>query len=158
MVFWIDEGDIGNYRTGYSVDVKLAGTKVKAVIDKIREEDDRCKVILKCNESFPGFLLLRKAEATVITKDYQGLSVPNESIVTKDGKPGVYMLVSPTLSAHFSPTSAAPDGIFPSAPQTPPKPQSRRHLPATVFETFCPVRGRKLDEFSNFFIREIQRL
>lgn len=91
MVFWIDEGDIGNYRTGYSVDVKLAGTKVKAVIDKIREEDDRCKVILKCNESFLGFLSLRKAEATVITKDYQGLSVPNESIVTKGGKPGVYV-------------------------------------------------------------------
>ena len=34
---------------------------------------------------------MRKAEATVITKDYQGLSVPNESIVTKDGKPGVYV-------------------------------------------------------------------
>lgn len=91
MLFWVDEGDIGNYKTGENVTVELKKSKVVANIERIQQQGKRCKIILKCDRNFPGFLALRKAKAKIIIKDYEGLSVPNDSIVIKNGNPGVYV-------------------------------------------------------------------
>ncbi len=91
MILWVDEGEVGNYSIGNNLKVRFDGATVSASVDKIQEQEDEYKIILKCNQSFPGFLAIRRSTVDLIIRDYEGLAVPNESIVTKDKKAGVYV-------------------------------------------------------------------
>lgn len=89
MVFWIDTAGITKYEEGNEVTVEIDGSKVKADVHKILQENGKWRVILKCRNYYKDFAKLRHEDVTVLSNDYSGLIVTNSNITTEDGKPGV---------------------------------------------------------------------
>lgn len=90
-VFWVDSGEIANYQKDASVTLELSLGSVPGTVFNIVDNGDKWLVILKFDRYYEEMTQLRKTEATVVTEDYKGLVVPNESLVTVDGKLGVYV-------------------------------------------------------------------
>lgn len=91
VFFWVGSEDVINYKKDGDVTLRLPLGNVKGTTYDIIEENGAWKVILAFTKYYEDMTKLRTIEAEVVTSDYEGLMVPNESITTKDGKPGVYV-------------------------------------------------------------------
>ncbi len=92
ILMWIDEGRIANYSTNKQVTVKLPDGEVKAHVNSIIDDNDKWRVVLRCNRDYAELGKLRSVKAEVVTADYSGLFVSNESLTTDDKqRVGVYV-------------------------------------------------------------------
>lgn len=91
MIFWVGTGGITKYEQGSTVTIRIGGVDIQASVEKITGDKDQWKVILKSRNYYKDFATLRCENVTIISNDYTGLIINNESITTKKGKPGVYV-------------------------------------------------------------------
>ena len=90
-VFWVAPENIMKYEKGKTATINLPLGPVEGKIYDIVDAGDEFLVILEFNRYYEEFAQIRKIEADVVTSDYKGLTIKNESITTKDGQPGVYV-------------------------------------------------------------------
>jgi putative membrane fusion protein len=90
-VFWVAPENIVKYEKGHKATLNLPLGQVDGTIYDIVDDNGQWLVILEFNRYYEEFAQIRKAEAEVVTSDYSGLIIKNESITTKDDQPGVYV-------------------------------------------------------------------
>lgn len=90
-VFWVAPENIVKYEKGHKATLNLPLGQVDGTIYDIIDDKGYWLVILEFNRYYEEFAQIRKAEAEVVTSDYSGLIIQNESITTKDNQPGVYV-------------------------------------------------------------------
>lgn len=90
-VFWVAPENIVKYEKGKKATINLPLGQVEGLIYDILDDNGQWLVILEFNRYYEEFAQIRKVDAEVITSDYSGLIIENESITTKDGQPGVYV-------------------------------------------------------------------
>ena len=90
-VFWVAPENIVKYQKGKKATLNLPLGQVDGTISDIIDDSDQWLVILEFNKYYEEFAQVRKVDAEVVTSDYSGLIIRNESITTKDGQPGVYV-------------------------------------------------------------------
>ncbi|MCL1810562.1 MAG: hypothetical protein FWG42_12475 [Clostridiales bacterium] len=91
MVCWVNGGDVAKYGVGKDVTVELSAGEVRATIIDIVEDDDKWLIILKTNRYYEDFARVRSEPAKVVTSNYSGIIIRNESITAKDGQAGVFI-------------------------------------------------------------------
>lgn len=91
VVFWVAPENIVKYEKGHTAKINLPLGQVEGKIYDIIDNKDDWLVILEFNKYYEEFAQIRKIDAEVITSDYSGLIIKNQSITTKDGQPGVYV-------------------------------------------------------------------
>ncbi|SHJ13319.1 putative membrane fusion protein [Geosporobacter subterraneus DSM 17957] len=92
MVTWLDKGLLDQYKVGRSVEFKFPQGQVKGQIFKIIENDNNVAILFKMDEHIDDFQKLRSVDLEAIVLNYEGLKVPKDSILEKDGKKGVLVL------------------------------------------------------------------
>lgn len=92
MVTWLDKGLLDQYKVGRSVEFKFPQGQVKGQIFKIIENDSNVAILFKMDEYINDFQKLRSVDLEAIVVNYEGLKVPKDSILEKDGKKGVLVL------------------------------------------------------------------
>lgn len=90
-IFWVKPEDIVKYQKGKPAYLNLPLGQVKGTIKDIVDDQGEWMVIMSFNRYYKEFAQIRKADAQVVTADYKGLTIPNESITTKNKQPGVYV-------------------------------------------------------------------
>ncbi len=90
-VFWVAPENIVKYQKGKKAVINLPLGQVDGTIYDILDDSGRWLVILEFNKYYEEFARIRRVEAEVITSDYSGLIIKNESITTKEGQPGVFV-------------------------------------------------------------------
>ncbi|WP_027398278.1 HlyD family efflux transporter periplasmic adaptor subunit [Anaerovorax odorimutans] len=91
VVFWVKPQDIVKYEKGKEAYLNLTYGQVKGTIYDIVDAQGEWMVIMKFNRYYKELAQARKAEAQVVTADYKGLTIPNESITTENNQTGVYV-------------------------------------------------------------------
>lgn len=91
VVFWIAPEQIVKYEKGKTIHLNLPLGQVEGKIYDIIDDEGSWMVILSFNRYYEEFARMRKVQAEVITSDYKGLTVRNESITQEEGKAGVYV-------------------------------------------------------------------
>lgn len=91
VVFWVGPANIVKYEKGKTAILNLPLGQVEGKIFDIIDDNGQWLVILKFNRYYEEFAKIREIDVEVITSDYKGLTIDNESITTEDGKPGVYV-------------------------------------------------------------------
>ena len=89
IMFYLKNEDAARYSEGNSVSVSLGGKELRADVKMIKQGKNNSRIILKCGESYDGFLTDRKVDTTVTTASARGLMLEDRSIIEKDGKQGV---------------------------------------------------------------------
>ena len=90
-ICWVDQSSIAKFKKNSAVTLELPMGSVKGTIFDIVDKDGKWLVILRFNRYYEDLAKTRKTRASVITEDYKGLLIPNQSLVTVDGKVGVYV-------------------------------------------------------------------
>lgn len=90
-VFWVAPENIVKYEKGKKATINLPLGQVEGKISDIIDDEGQWLVIMEFNRYYEEFDQIRKVDAEVITSDYSGLIIRNESITSKDGQPGVYV-------------------------------------------------------------------
>ena len=91
VVFWAPKEDIVKYEKGKTVAINLPLGQVEGKVHDIKDDNEEWLVILEFNRYYEEFAQIRKIDVEVVTSDYTGLTIRNESIASKDGQPGVYV-------------------------------------------------------------------
>lgn len=89
--FWVAPENIVKYEKGHKATINLPLGQVDGLIYDILDDSGRWLVILEFNRYYEEFARIRVIDAEVITSDYSGLIIENESITSKDGQPGVFV-------------------------------------------------------------------
>ncbi len=92
LMTWVSRGNVSKYEPGKDVIVYLPKGEIKAKVHNILPDGERWKVILSTNRYYIDFVERRKLGATVLTSDYKGIIIPNESISSIDEQIGVYVI------------------------------------------------------------------
>jgi len=92
LMTWVTRGDVSKYEPGKDVIVYLPKGEIKAKVHNIIPDGERWKVILSTNRYYVDFVEQRKLGATVLTSDYKGIIIPNESITSIEEQIGVYVI------------------------------------------------------------------
>lgn len=92
LVALIEKNEIGMYEEGKYVKVKIGGESVTGVVSKVFETGQRGALVLKMTEQVSDFHKERIVKTIIIRENYQGLKIPNTSIISRDGIQGVYVL------------------------------------------------------------------
>lgn len=90
-VFWVAPENIVKYEKGKKATINLPLGQVNGTIYDILDDERRWLVILEFNRYYEEFARIRKVDAEVVTSDYSGLIIKNESITSKEGQPGVFV-------------------------------------------------------------------
>lgn len=90
-VFWVAPENIVKYEKGKKASINLPLGQVDGTIFDIIDDSGQWLVILEFNKYYEEFAQVRKVDAEVVTSDYSGLIIKNESITVQDGQPGVYV-------------------------------------------------------------------
>ncbi|HML38000.1 MAG TPA: HlyD family efflux transporter periplasmic adaptor subunit [Bacillota bacterium] len=90
-VFWVAPQNIVKYEKGKKATINLPLGQVEGKISDIIDDKGQWLVIMEFNRYYEEFAQIRKVDAEVVTSDYSGLIIRNESITSKDGQPGVYV-------------------------------------------------------------------
>ncbi len=90
-VFWVAPENIVKYEEGHKATINLPLGQVDGTIYDILDDNGQWLVVLEFNRYYEEFAKIRKIDAEVITSDYSGLIIENESITSKDGQTGVYV-------------------------------------------------------------------
>lgn len=91
IVCWIDAGSVSKYSPDKAVTIELPLGQVKATISDIIEDGGKWLIIFRTDRYYEDFARIRSAPATVVTSDYNGIIIRNESITAVDGTIGVYI-------------------------------------------------------------------
>ena len=91
VVFWVAPQNIVKYEKGKKATINLPLGQVEGKISDIIDDKGQWLVIMEFNRYYEEFARIRKVDAEVVTSDYSGLIIRNESITSKDGQPGVYV-------------------------------------------------------------------
>jgi len=91
IICWVEAGNVSKYKLDRSVTINLPLGQIKATITEIIEDGDKWLIIFTTNRYYEDFAKVRMAPATVVTSDYNGIIIKNESITTSDGAIGVYI-------------------------------------------------------------------
>lgn len=91
LMCWVEKGNISKYEVDGTVTVQLALGDITATVADIIDDGENWKVLLRTNRYYKDFAKKRVEDATVITSDYSGIVVPNESITSQEGKVGVFI-------------------------------------------------------------------
>ena len=92
IVFPVPQSRIGLYKPGNIVTVDFGDGEVTAKIDQIIGSGENLLVSVYTKKYYVNFAKIRTAEVTVITQDYEGLLVPNSSIIVdEEGHKGVFV-------------------------------------------------------------------
>ncbi len=92
LVAIIEKSEIGLYDEGKYVKVRINGEAVTGVVSKVFETGEKGALVLKMTEQVTDFHKERVVKATIIRENYQGLKIPNSSVINRDGLQGVYIL------------------------------------------------------------------
>ncbi len=92
LVAIIEKSEIGLYDEGKYVKVRINGESVTGVVSKVFETGEKGALVLKMTEQVTDFHKERVVKATIIRENYQGLKIPNSSVINRDGLQGVYIL------------------------------------------------------------------
>jgi putative membrane fusion protein len=90
-ITWINKESIIKYEKNKEITLIQGDSSIKGVVEDIIKSGDSFLVILKFDRYWQDMTKVRKIEAEVITADYKGLTISNESITTVNGKTGVYI-------------------------------------------------------------------
>jgi len=91
MVAWVGTGNVARYERGRNVTIELPAGDVRATVQDIIEDGDRWLIIFRTNRYYADFARIRYAPATIVTSNFHGIMIGNESIVVNDGVIGVYV-------------------------------------------------------------------
>ncbi|MEL7656122.1 MAG: HlyD family efflux transporter periplasmic adaptor subunit, partial [Bacillota bacterium] len=91
VVFWVAPENIVKYEKDHKATINLPLGQVEGKVYDIIDNKNEWLVILEFNKYYKELAQIRKIDAEVITSDYDGLIIPNESITSQDGQPGVYV-------------------------------------------------------------------
>ncbi len=91
LTTWVDIADSSKYQQGNSVTVRFGETEIPAKVYSIEAEEDKLQVTFETNRYYEDFSLIRKVDVTVVTSDYSGIIIPNESMIAEDSQVGVYV-------------------------------------------------------------------
>ena len=89
--FWVEQDDTVKYTKGTSVTLQLPKGDVKCRTLDIIDDQGQWLILLESDRYYEDLPKLRKENVTVVTSDYEGLLLANESIATEDGQPGVFV-------------------------------------------------------------------
>ncbi|MEW9123055.1 MAG: HlyD family efflux transporter periplasmic adaptor subunit, partial [Thermotaleaceae bacterium] len=92
MITWLDRELRELYKPGKNIEFKFPQGQIRGQISKIIEHDKDMTVIFKMDEFIDDFYKIRNIDLEAIVVHYEGLKIPNSSIIEKDGKKGVYVL------------------------------------------------------------------
>lgn len=101
-VTWVEPSDIAKYSKGARITLQLPLGPVEGIVYDLQEEDGALQVIFQFDRYYSELAQLRRIETDVITLDYKGLTIENQSILTQDGQPGV-MVKDVNGTFHFKP-------------------------------------------------------
>ena len=110
LVFWIDSGDIPNYKEGSTVKAELPEGSVSCSIKNILQEGERWRIIARSTSYYKNFVKNRMMEGYMVTTDTRGLLVSNSALTTRNDVTGLYVKKA-TGEYEFVPVSTiATDG------------------------------------------------
>ncbi len=90
-VMWIDKKSIIKYEKGSDITLLHEESTISGTVEDIVNSGDSFLVILKFDKFWEQMPRLRRIDAEIITADYKGLMLRNESITKVDEKNGVYV-------------------------------------------------------------------
>ncbi|MDD2215123.1 MAG: HlyD family efflux transporter periplasmic adaptor subunit [Eubacteriales bacterium] len=91
VIFWVEPNRIVKYTKGNTVYLNLPLGQVKGTTYDIIDDQGKWLVILKFTRYYEDLPKLRNLKTEVVTSDYEGLMIANESITSYEGSPGVYV-------------------------------------------------------------------
>ena len=91
IICWVDTGNVSNYERGRNVTIELPLGDIRAEILDIVEDGAKWMIIFKTNRYYEDFARVRSVPATVVTSNFNGVIIRNESIAVEDGTIGVYV-------------------------------------------------------------------
>ena len=86
---WIDAGNVSKYAIDKTVNIEMDLGQVRAIITEIIEDGDKWLIIFKTDRYYEDFTKVRSAPATVVTSNYSGIIIRNESMTVNGGEVGV---------------------------------------------------------------------
>lgn len=89
LACWVDAGNISKYGVDKSVTIEMPLGQVKAVTIDIIEDGDKWLILFETDRYYEDFTKVRSAPATVVTSNYSGIIIRNESMTVSDGEVGV---------------------------------------------------------------------
>jgi len=92
LITWVDVSSISTYAVDKRMTIKLPLGDIRATVSDIYEDGDMYLIVFKTNRYYEGYALERKVEATIVTSETEGILIDNESITTKEGVVGVYVI------------------------------------------------------------------
>lgn len=89
----VDTKEVDKLKEGKIIYVRINDDEKKIIsrIVKLTKEKDKCLIILKFTDYLHEYYKERYININLIKNTYEGLAVPNKSIVKKDGIEGVYI-------------------------------------------------------------------
>lgn len=91
LTTWVEVAESSKYEVGNSVTIKFEKAEIPAKVFAIEDEGPMWQIIFETNRYYEDFSFIRKADVTIVASDYNGIIIPNESIVAVDGQVGVYV-------------------------------------------------------------------
>lgn len=91
LVYYTDKENGSRYSEGSYMYMDVAEEDIRVKVHRVEELGEEMRVILECKSFFEGFLDSRVMETTVTLKSAEGLVLEEDSIVEKDGQPGVFV-------------------------------------------------------------------
>lgn len=110
LVCFVPKNHKERYTKGQKVTLYLGDEQIMGTIRGIKEKGRKCRLIIRSDYYFDGFLTDRTCDLKVVTSDVMGLLIENSSIAKKKGRSGVYVRQK-TGEYKFTPISVyATDG------------------------------------------------
>lgn len=111
LLAFVKPESIGKYQIGKTVTLYLPSGNIRGEIWEITPLGERYRVIITTNMYYPDFSVKRKVGAVVLSSDYKGIIIPNDSITTSEGKTGVYIINKRKQKVFTEIKVLASDGI-----------------------------------------------
>jgi putative membrane fusion protein len=81
-----------DYEWGQTVTVVFPdGDEIPGTISSTVDRDDYLLALIQIKRYYPDFAKIRMLDVTIITRDSEGLIVPNSALAEEDGQKGVYV-------------------------------------------------------------------
>ena len=93
VALWLELEDdmIMNYVIGDTVILDLETTKISATVEDVKMRENDWFILLSSDMYYRDLVKYRKKTVIVIFEEYSGAVIENESIISKDDHPGVYV-------------------------------------------------------------------
>jgi putative membrane fusion protein len=90
-VFWVDQEAAIHYQKDKTVTLRLPEASLPGKVHYIGVTGDVVKIIIEFDRYYENLSRLRREKAEIVSADLEGLMVANESITSREGKPGVFV-------------------------------------------------------------------